>query len=476
MDTPPYPSPHRLSHSLRAIHVSVVVLLTLAVALFIASHDSNSATSFRVLGVQQSWQPETPIAAAFFYPWYPSHWSEAGLYPYTNYMPSLGYYDSADDDTIREQISLARRAHLDAMIVSWFGPAEVTDTTLQHILSVSDEDDSNMRWAAYYEEEGYTDPPPAQIAGDLAYLDANVFGSPSYLRVGGIPVLFAYGSGSEDCLMADRWKSAQQLSGIDVFLVLKVFGGYSQCVNQPDSWHQYSPSVYFDSQLPHSASVSPGFWKIGEEPLLDRQPDYFEYAVQWMVATNAQFQLVTTWNEWAEGTGVEPSAEYGEEYIDILCRNLPGSTPCVTAPPSATPPQPTPTVTATPSIAPPPAPTNTPGQTIGPSVSPAQTSLPPPTPTSTPVTTAGPGYSPDASTTMAPIPGSVWGDVDCNGSFEAQDVLMTLRALTAVSPPGIDSSCSGESDVNCDQVTNANDILIMLRRLAGLAAPDCVLS
>src|SRR4051812_27720193 len=38
-----------------------------------------------------------PIKAAFFYPWFPQSWTQLGVYPYTNYHPSLGYYSSIDD-------------------------------------------------------------------------------------------------------------------------------------------------------------------------------------------------------------------------------------------------------------------------------------------------------------------------------------------------------------------------------------------
>jgi len=127
-----------------------------------------------------------------------------------------------------------------------------------------------------------------------------------------------------------------------------VFAGYGSCTNQPDAWHQYGPGSRYDSQLPWSVSVSPGYWKVSESPLLARDPAAFETAVQQMVAAGADWQLVITWSEWGEGTAVEPALEFGNTYIDILCRNLPGSTPCEDAP--------TPTPTATPTATPTPTP------------------------------------------------------------------------------------------------------------------------
>ena len=41
------------------------------------------------------YQPAFPIRAAFYYPWFPEAWNQQGYNPFTNYTPSLGYYDSS---------------------------------------------------------------------------------------------------------------------------------------------------------------------------------------------------------------------------------------------------------------------------------------------------------------------------------------------------------------------------------------------
>ena len=70
---------------------------------------------------------------------------------------------------------------------------------------------------------------------------------------------------------------------------------------------------------------------MGEVPRLSRDPARFELDIQRMAASGAFWQLVTTWNEWGEGTSVEPATEFGNTYIDILCRNLPGTADCRSA-------------------------------------------------------------------------------------------------------------------------------------------------
>src|SRR4030042_4925268 len=65
---------------------------------------------------------EPPLQAAFVYPWFPNAWDQAGIYPYTNYTPSLGLYDSRDDAVIDEQLRLAASAPTGAFLSSWWGP------------------------------------------------------------------------------------------------------------------------------------------------------------------------------------------------------------------------------------------------------------------------------------------------------------------------------------------------------------------
>ena len=138
--------------------------------------------------------------------------------------------------------------------------------------------------------------------------------------------------------MADRWKQAN--AAIGAYLVLKVFGGYRSCLEPAAGWHQYAPAVATDSQAGYSFSISPGFDKAGElAPRLARDPARWNQNIRDMVASNAPFQLVTTMNEWGEGTSVESAQEWSSAsghglYLDALHSDGQGPAP----PPDTTPP------------------------------------------------------------------------------------------------------------------------------------------
>lgn len=274
-------------------------------------------------------EPASPIRAAFFYPWFPHAWNQRGVDPFTNYTPELGRYESSNPDTIREQLDLARDAHVDAFIASWWGQDHRTDQALPALLDTTVADGSphaELRWSIYYEEEGQSDPTPDRIADDLSYLSTEYFDHPAYLRLDGVPAVFVWADGGDGPDMARRWAAAEELLGADVYVVLKVFSGFRDVADQPDSWHQYGPDNRYLQHGDHSAAVSPGFWEMGESARLERDVARFEADVARMNSADVLWQLITTWNEWGEGTAVEPAVEFGRAYIDVLVAHPPVKT------------------------------------------------------------------------------------------------------------------------------------------------------
>lgn len=240
------------------------------------------------------------VRAAFYYPWFPEteNWA-------THYHPTLGQYNSSDPAVIDAHIRQMQYGRIQAGIASWWGRGTPTDNRFPLLLAGSARVDPRFKWAVYYEPEGTTNPSADQIRSDLAYL-GKYTADPAYLRLDGKPVVFVYGGAADtDCGVADRW------AGTGFYVVLKVFGGYQTCAHQPQGWHQYAPAVREDAQGPYSYSVSPGFFKFNESaPRLVRDDAAWAAAIQRMVASNARFQLVTTFNEWGEGTSVESAQEW----------------------------------------------------------------------------------------------------------------------------------------------------------------------
>jgi hypothetical protein len=273
-------------------------------------------------------QSDAPLRLTFYYPWFPGHWQEG-----TQYHPTLGNYDSSDPIVIRKHIDAMQYAKIDAAIVSWWGWGTKgrygTDAALREILKESR--GSGFRWAVYYEWEGLVDNKPSNpstdvIVSDLDYLYANFANDPSYLHIDGRWVLFVYSDESDGCGTVSRWTEAKTTHP-EVYIVLRVFPGKGGCAPQPDAWHQYSAISGSDSQLPFSYTIQPGFWSAVEDhPRLERDLSSWKENIRNMISSGATFQLVSTFNEWREGTPVESATEWATPsgygaYLDALHSN-----------------------------------------------------------------------------------------------------------------------------------------------------------
>jgi hypothetical protein len=265
-----------------------------------------------------SWQPAFPIRAAFYYPWFPEAWTQQGTYPYTNYNPQLGYYSNADQNILKQHIAMMQYGNIEAGIASWWGQGSQTDAKIAGLLSAAT--GTTFRWALYYENESMGDPSVSQIQTDLIYIRDHYGKDPNFLKVNGKFVVFVYAAPGDGCGMADRWVQANT---VGAYVVLKVFPGYASCASQPDSWHQYCPAVAADQQGSMSYTISPGFWLKGTAERLGRDITRWGQNVRDMVASGANWQLITTFSEWGEGTAVEPAAEWASpsgygQYLDLL--------------------------------------------------------------------------------------------------------------------------------------------------------------
>ena len=111
------------------------------------------------------------------------------------------------------------------------------------------------------------------------------------------------------------------------YVNLKLFAGFQHCSPQPDSWHQYAATQALDRHLPYSVTISPGFHRFGQAERLSRNRARFAWDTAVMNASKARWQLVTTYNEWGEGTSVESSPNWSSSsghgtYLDLLHRGL----------------------------------------------------------------------------------------------------------------------------------------------------------
>ncbi len=267
-------------------------------------------------------QPTFPITAAFYYPWFPETWTVMGSH--VSYQPTLGYYETTDAAVQTSHIDALGYAGMDVAISSWWGPGHYTDTRLGQLMNRTRDMGAPLKWAIYYEDEGTTEPSAADLAADLSYLRDEVATHEAFLRIDGKFVVFVYNANDTTCEVATRWSQANDTVGGAAYVVLKVFSGYRDCADQPESWHQYGPDTPADEQSGYSYTIAPGFWRADEASArLARDPARWQTNVADMAAATTPFKLVTTFNEWGEGTAVESAEDWSSAsgygiYLDAL--------------------------------------------------------------------------------------------------------------------------------------------------------------
>ena len=297
---------------------------------------------------------QEPYVTTFFYPWYGEsmHWGDFKTNSpdswSSNYLPDLEpdvfdpsseLYDSKDVSTINWQLGLMKMASIRVSVSSWGGIDDYTDEAFDIIMNEVMPNPGcsyrDLKWCIYYEPEGYGDPSVDEICDDVTYIAEKYGESPHYFKIDGKIVVFVWADGVDGVDYAERWNEVRSRLG-NVYTVLKVFGGYTDYSYFSDSWHQYAPAIRYEEQGSYSAFVSPGFWLVDESPRLRRNISEFDQALGTLSASDCSFYMVQTWNEWHEGTQVEPGQpidptsvpfqpsdeSYGTDYVDAIGQHM----------------------------------------------------------------------------------------------------------------------------------------------------------
>ncbi|MHC4607672.1 MAG: glycoside hydrolase family 71/99 protein, partial [Planctomycetota bacterium] len=273
---------------------------------------------------------------AFYYPWYGNpegaskrwyHWNPKTKRHDSTHTPELGWYDSHDRKTVDTHIEWAKSAGIDAFIVSWWGPGSFCDRAMPGILDQCEE--LGFQASVYYEACKST----KQLGAELRGIIEKYGGRKGFLKVGGKPVIFIYGRVMGKYTPAQFAAVFKELP--DAFFVADTLD--ARYLEAFDGLHTYNPATpdaaglarrYRSACLPcrlrgglFCATVYPGYDDtVIRTPGLriDRKGGKF-YKDVWngAVASGADWILITSFNEWHEGSEIEPSVEHGETYLQM---------------------------------------------------------------------------------------------------------------------------------------------------------------
>ena len=313
-------------------------------------------------------QATKDVLLAYYYPWYQKgDWSRHGYVG----TPELGKYGTDDPDAAATHIDWAADYGIDGFFVSWWGKDSQTDQHLRAGL-LKAKNLNRIKFAVYYEAFGILDPldgkrdsiidfsNPKVLDGmiaDFTVLKNAFFSNPSYFRVDDKPVVGLYVTRQFRNWKVAHRETLEKKLGMTLYLIADepfIVGGQRspKTAQNTVGFDAYSPYNMFEPVNVRDGEAALDFLKREAMPVykewaeqttflpcflpsykdfrgnkvLTGTPEGLHETIRLMkslphktIGKNVdRIFLLTSFNEWWEGTTVEPAKEYGTKYLEIL--------------------------------------------------------------------------------------------------------------------------------------------------------------
>ncbi|MBI5713249.1 MAG: LysM peptidoglycan-binding domain-containing protein [Chloroflexi bacterium] len=271
-------------------------------------------------------------------------------------VPSAGAYNSDDFGTIQRHVAQAQQACLDGFTPHWYGPQDSrTTNNFNQLLRASA--GTNLRHAIVIQTNIVPGATEQMIIEAIKYVMNNWTSNANYLKLGGKPLIIftdmprPWGSDAAALAAWTRIRAAADPSRSTIWMaegLVTTFnplfdGLYAYRIDHrdfPQSWLKQSRwssalrSVERSSNTPlyFADTIAAGFddTKSVNAPgdlrsdaphfARDRRSgQYYRDTFSVVTKTGGDFLFVKSFNEWIEGTEIEPGRSYGDLYLNLTC-------------------------------------------------------------------------------------------------------------------------------------------------------------
>lgn len=306
---------------------------------------------------------QRPLIVAHYMPWFvakPSspvwgwHWTMNAFDPEritdgkrqiaSHYYPLIGPYDSGDPAVIEYHLLLMKLAGIDGIIVDWYGLSDLYDYPVVHQNTLSlfkQAAKISMKVGICYEDQTIqqlvkagklaADERVAHVKREVEWMRQHWFSAPVYLKLNNKPVLLSFGSSG---LTDTEWEQVLAPQA-DPLLYLSEHKRRSVAAGTFD-WPQPQLGLagvdrYYQSMQPVQVSVPtvfPRFHDIYKEgkaqegypQISDDGGQTFAVTFERAWKSGVPLVQIATWNDWGEGTGIEPTQEFGYRDLETIQR------------------------------------------------------------------------------------------------------------------------------------------------------------
>ncbi|MCW3098189.1 MAG: hypothetical protein JWL77_3807 [Chthonomonadaceae bacterium] len=308
-----------------------------------------------------------PLLLVHYMPWFEAnpmnkqwgwHWTMNHYHPdqitngqheiASHYHPLVGLYDSNDPDLLECQVLLMKFAGIDGLLLDWYGTDDYLDYGNNHrntLHMISTLKKAGLKYAIVYEDSTV----PGMIAAKrfpqteavahgqalLQWMQTHWFVDSAYLKEGDRPVLLDFGSGY---YQADQWnqmfaslphppafytesnRRAPAVGGFDWPQPGKGTEGSFQEMDRfysaAKAWPEFIPVAFPRFHDIYEQAGVQKSWGTIE----DREGKTYEETLGRALKSGASLIQLATWNDWGEGTQIEPSVEFGYRDLETTQR------------------------------------------------------------------------------------------------------------------------------------------------------------
>lgn len=265
------------------------------------------------------------------------------------YYPLIGPYDQMDRAVLEYHVLTALASGIDGFVADWYGPGTRSDQVFAELVTSAER--YGIKAAICLEEKSFF-PGYSQAKTRAEVLDVmeaqirhvldKYAGSDAYLRHNGEPVFFIF-NGYGDGQLGPMNLSPEEVANVlgrftnePVLLVRGYFNApYAGIARGSYLWcdDAKTRAKFYDEALPAKAGgqldfvvgvASPGFndtgvngW--GNGPRITDRRGTQEYKDNWdeVLKHRPDAVQIATWNDFEEGTTVEPTEEYGFDFLTL---------------------------------------------------------------------------------------------------------------------------------------------------------------
>jgi len=329
------------------ILLTMLLLACIAIlGLVAASRTRIEAAPLPVAKQSQAERPQPqgsgdPLVMAFYYTWFDENtWT----YDKLSDLPTEPYA-SRDRAVMGRHIDQAKAAGIDAFLVAWYGPSGQFNQTEPNLAALLEEAAArDFKIGILFETDSPFLGSTAAVSGALQHAQSVHLQHPAYLRVDGRPIVFFW---RPHMYGVDTWRSIRSQvdpgnadiwisEGVDMSY-LSVFDGhhlYSNTWNPPNDLgytnQKFANYVASAREQQGSykywvATVMPGYNDVRIRPGVGFAQDreggaYYTRAWQAAIDSRPNWIVINSFNEWPEGTYIEPSATFGSQFIDLTAQ------------------------------------------------------------------------------------------------------------------------------------------------------------